>query len=109
MSKLKNGKRRRGKDSTPPNFNQPAFEAKSSDRETAKKKVMAQLERQGISGADKLNAMNRGKHRLTLIWQQASIVKTRTTPKRISDECETNERGREATQECFQDACATSI
>jgi len=61
MSKLKNGKRRRGKDSTPPNFNQPAFEAKSSDRETAKKKVMNQLERQGISGADKLNAMNRGK------------------------------------------------
>ena len=61
MSKLKNGKRRKGKNSTPPNFNQPAFEAKSSDRETAKKKVMNQLERQGITGADKLNAMNRGK------------------------------------------------
>jgi len=61
MSKLKNGKRRRGKNSTPPNFNQPAFEASATDRETAKKKVMAQLERQGIKGADKLNAMNRGK------------------------------------------------
>ncbi len=61
-SKLKKKKGKRGgKNTTPPNFNQPGFSATSSNREVAKKKVMQQLEVQGISGADKLNAMNRGK------------------------------------------------
>ena len=59
LRKKKNKKSK--KSTTPPNFNKPNFEATSPSRETAKKKVMAQLERQGISGADKLNAMNRGK------------------------------------------------
>ena len=56
----KKKKKKSKKPTTPPNFNQPAFSAKSSNREVAKKKVMMQLEVQGISGADKLNAMNRG-------------------------------------------------
>ena len=59
LRKKKNKKSK--KPTTPPNFNKPNFEASSVSRETAKKKVMSQLERQGISGADKLNAMNRGK------------------------------------------------
>lgn len=48
------------KSTAPPNFNKPNFEATSTNRETAKKKVMAQLERQGISGKDKAMAMDRG-------------------------------------------------
>ena len=59
LRKKKNKKSK--KPTTPPNFNKPNFEGTSPNRETAKKKVMAQLERQGIAGADKLNAMNRGK------------------------------------------------
>jgi len=59
---LRKKKNKKSKKSTAaPNFNKPNFEATSTSRETAKKKVMSQLERQGISGADKLNAMNRGK------------------------------------------------
>lgn len=61
MSKLKNGKKRKGKDATPPNFNQPGFQATSADRSIAKKKVSSKLDRAGITGADKLNAMSRGK------------------------------------------------
>jgi len=57
----KKKKKKPKKSTTPPNFNKPNFEATSVSRETAKKKVMSQLERQGISGADMLNAMNRGK------------------------------------------------
>ena len=57
----KKSKKKSKKPTAPPNFNQPAFSAKSSNREVAKKKVMMQLEVQGISGADKANAMNRGK------------------------------------------------
>ena len=61
-SKLKKKKGKRGgKNATPPNFNQPAFSATSSNREIAKKKVMLQLEVQGISGIDKSKAMSRGK------------------------------------------------
>ena len=61
-SKLKKKKGKRGgKNATPPNFNQPAFSATSSNREIAKKKVMLQLEVQGISGIDKSQAMSRGK------------------------------------------------
>jgi len=61
-SKLKKKKGKRGgKNTTAPNFNQPAFSATSSNREVAKKKVMMQLEVQGISGIDKSKAMNRGK------------------------------------------------
>jgi len=60
-SKLKRKKRNPGNTTTPPNFNQASFQASSSSREVAKKKVMSQLEREGISGADKLNAMRRGK------------------------------------------------
>ena len=57
----KKKKKKSKKPTTPPNFNKPSFEATSQNREVAKKKVMQQLEVQGISGADKLNAMNRGK------------------------------------------------
>ncbi len=61
-SKLKKKKGKRGgKNATPPNFNQPAFSATSSNREIAKKKVKQQLQVQGITGADQGNAMNRGK------------------------------------------------
>ena len=59
LRKKKNKKSK--KNTTPPNFNKPNFEGTSPSRETAKKKVMAQLERQGISGKDKANAMERGK------------------------------------------------
>jgi hypothetical protein len=45
-------KKKSKKNTTPPNFNKPTFEATSTSRETAKKKVMAQLEQQGISGKD---------------------------------------------------------
>ena len=54
-------KKKSKKNTTPPNFNKPTFEATSTSSETAKKKVMAQLEQQGISGKDKANAMERGK------------------------------------------------
>lgn len=61
-SKLKKEKGKRGgKNATPPNFNQPAFSATSSNREVAKKKVRLQLQVQGITGADQGNAMTRGK------------------------------------------------
>ena len=57
----KKSKKKSKKPTTPPNFNQPAFSAKSSNREVAKKKVRQQLQVQGITGADKGKAMNRGK------------------------------------------------
>jgi len=60
-SKLKGRKKNKGKSTTPPNFNKPAFEGKSMDRNIAKKKVRAQLERQGITGLDASDAMKRGK------------------------------------------------
>ena len=58
MAKKGRTKKKKG---TPVNYNTPGFSARSIDREIAKKKVISQLERQGITGADKLNAMNRGK------------------------------------------------
>ena len=54
-------KGRTGRKKAAVDYNKPGFCARSTDREIAKRKVMSQLERQGITGADKLNAMNRGK------------------------------------------------
>jgi hypothetical protein len=58
---IKKKKSKKKPPSAPLNFNKPGFSSSSISSQVAKKKVMLQLERQGISGADKLNAMSRGK------------------------------------------------
>jgi|9_EtaG_2_1085328.scaffolds.fasta_scaffold16459_3 hypothetical protein len=57
-------KKKKKKGGTPVDFSKgvkPSFSGKSMSRETAKKKVISQLEKQGITGSDQRKAMQRGK------------------------------------------------
>jgi len=81
MAKKGRTKKKKG---TPVNYNVPAFQGKSMDREIAKKKARAKLESQGIAGSDITAAMSRGKLTLgsdgTYTFKTNALSKGRDIP-----------------------------
>jgi hypothetical protein len=81
--------KKRKKKETPVDYSVPAFQGRSIDRETAKKKARAKLQSQGIAGSDITAAMSRGKLFLsddgTYTFKTDAFSKSRDIPLPPSD------------------------